>query len=207
MLPMNPEDEKVAIELSEWTAHRVATCFIAVDLAKTAAGEWIVIEVDDAQESGFVGVNPLPLWKNTVEAAQNRTWLSVEDAFLEGTVIMGGDPVPDMSVDEMKAVIQKISTTQELVDAYVQAHNKFWYIEDDLYDYEEDTDEYKEVKAVVDAWGDMMDSLSDRVMATAKEEGLLAERQPNAGTIKQLEEFMKKYGYRDGRGWWVEIER
>lgn len=96
---MLPEDEKMAIELCEWAAHRVATYFIAVDLAKTVTGEWIVIEVNNAQESGFVGINPLPLWKNTVEAAQNRNWLSVEDAFPEGTVIMGADPMPDMSVD------------------------------------------------------------------------------------------------------------
>lgn len=52
-----------------------------------------------------------------------------------------------------------------------------------------------------------MDLLDDRVMSMAKEEGLLAERQPDSGTIKQLEEFMKKCGYRDGRGWWVKIER
>lgn len=139
---MFPEDEKAAIELSEWVAHRVATCFVAVDLAKRAAGEWIVIEVNDAQESGFVGVNPLPLWKNTAEAAQSRNWLSVKDAFPEGTVIMGGDPMPDMSLDEMRDVIREISSTQELVDAYVQVHNKFWYIKDDIYDYEEDTDKY-----------------------------------------------------------------
>ena len=139
-------------------------------------------------------------------AVQNRTWLSVEDAFPEGAVIMAGDPMPDMSVEGMRTVIQEIHTTQELVDAYVQAHNKFWYIEDDLYDYEEGTDKYIEVKAVVDAWGDMMDSLCKRVMDVAKQEGLLAERQPDSGTIKQLEEFMKKYGYRDGCGWWVEIE-
>lgn len=182
---MSPEDEKVAIELSEWAAHRVATCFIAVDLAKTDDGEWIIIEVNDAQESGFVGINPLPLWKNTMEAAQNRKWLSV---------------------DEMRATIKGISSTQELVEAYVLVHNKFWYIEDDLYDYAEGTDEYIEIKAVVDAWRDMMDTLSEQVMVTAKEEGLLAERQHNSGTIKQLGEFMKKYGYRDGRGWWVEIE-
>ncbi len=38
----------------------------------------------------------------------------------------------------------------------------------------------------------------------AEQEGLLGERRPDAGTIRRLEAFMKKYGYRDGRGWWVE---
>lgn len=39
----------------------------------------------------------------------------------------------------MPLEIEEISNTQELVDSYVLVHNKFWYIEDDLYDYEEGT--------------------------------------------------------------------
>ena len=60
------------------------------------------------------------------------------------------------------------------------------------------------MRSVVDAWGDLMDTLDNRIMETAAEEGLLAERQPNSGTVKQLEAFMDKYGYRDGCGWWVQ---
>ena len=111
----------------------------------------------------------------------------------------------DRMCKELEAV--GLQDPEELVDAYVLVHNKFWYIEDDLYDYEEGTEDYIRVRDNVEAWGEMMDLLDDRVMSTAKEEGLLAERQPDSGTIKQFEEFMKKYGYRDGRGWWVKIER
>ena len=50
-----------------------------------------------------------------------------------------------------------------------------------------------------------MDCLEERVVACAIEEGLFAERQPDSGLVKQLEAFMEKYGYRDGRGWWVRI--
>lgn len=75
-------------------------------------------------------------------------------------------------------------------------------MEDDLYDYEEGTEEYIRVRRNVEAWGEIMDSLDARVMAVAREEGLLSERRLNAGTIKQLEKFMKKYGYRDSCGWW-----
>ena len=48
--------------------------------------------------------------------------------------------MPDKSVEQMQLDIASISSTQELVDVYVQVHNKFWYIEDDLYDYEEESD-------------------------------------------------------------------
>ena len=49
----------------------------------------------------------------------------------------------------------------------------------------------------------MMDELDSRIMKKAEEQGLLAPRQKNSGTVKQLEAFMDKYGYRDGCGWWV----
>ncbi len=68
---MNPEDYDTAISLAEWAAEKVGVPFIAVDLAKTAKGEWIVIEVNDAQESGFVGLNSLALWHKAIEAMQS----------------------------------------------------------------------------------------------------------------------------------------
>ena len=51
-----------------------------------------------------------------------------------------------------------------------------------------------------------MNELTDRIMETACQEGLLAEREPGAGFIQQLLAFMKKYGYTDGNGWWVKDE-
>ena len=76
----------------------------------------------------------------------------------------------------------------------------------DDYDYEEESEEYIRVKEIVEAWGEMMDLLDKKIMVAAKEDGLLAERQPNSGTVKQLESFMKKYGYKDGGGWWIKLE-
>ena len=45
---------------------QIAAPFITVDLAKTQTGEWIVIEVNYAQESGHVGVIPYTIWNNLV---------------------------------------------------------------------------------------------------------------------------------------------
>ena len=58
------------LKLTDWAAQKLGVIFPAIDVAKTAAGEWIIIEVNDAQESGFVGVNPLVLWNNTIDAMQ-----------------------------------------------------------------------------------------------------------------------------------------
>lgn len=201
---MSPEDEKVAVELSEWAAHKVATCFIAVDLAKTDNGEWIIIEVNDAQESGFVGVSPLPLWKNTIDAMQDRNWISVEDMFDEDTVIMGGDPTPDVSIEEMKIIASQVETEKELADAYSMASNKAWWVEDDIYDYEEGTPEHKEACRITDEWFAVAEVIRNKIFEILKTEGVEV---TNRGYIEILKPFMERNGYRDGKGWWVQIER
>ena len=105
----------------------------------------------------------------------------------------------------MWVIAKNSSTTQELVDAYARAHNKFWWLEDDEYDFEEGTEGHKKACVVTDAWQQVMDYLEERIIECAIEEGLFAERQPDSGIVEQLEAFMRKYGYRDGRGWWVKI--
>ena len=88
----------------------------------------------------------------------NQIYEPIEGAFPDGVVILAGDPLPDVSAEEMQQIISLITTTQELVNAYVNVHNKFWFIEDDLYDYDEGTDEYEKIRAVVDAWDNVMDA-------------------------------------------------
>jgi hypothetical protein len=41
--------------------------FLVIDIAQTAEGEWIVIECNDAQESGYGGVERLALWQEVFE--------------------------------------------------------------------------------------------------------------------------------------------
>ena len=54
------------LKQTNWAAGRLAVTFPAIDVAKTADGEWIIIEVNDAQESGFVGANPITLWNRII---------------------------------------------------------------------------------------------------------------------------------------------
>lgn len=75
---LREEEVEEVLKLTDWAANRLGVAFPAIDIAKTASGEWIIIEVNDAQESGFVGVNPFVLWENAIEAMQNRNWISVE---------------------------------------------------------------------------------------------------------------------------------
>lgn len=68
---MNPKHLESALELANWASTKMNSIFIAIDLAMTAEGKWIIIEVNDAQESGFVGAEPIKLWTNIIDAAQN----------------------------------------------------------------------------------------------------------------------------------------
>lgn len=201
-------DKKVSFydEEMQWiksVIKRLKSNFVTMDLARREDGGLIIMELGDGQVSGLQQIKPSDFYRSFNPDVLRLGDEPIEEAFPDGTVILAGDPLPDVSVEEMQQDISSITTTQELVDAYVNVHNKFWFIEDDLYDYDEGTDEYGKVQSVVDAWGDMMDELDRRIMETAAAEGLLAERQPDSGMVKQLEAFMDKYGYRNGCGWWV----
>lgn len=197
------ENEEVSLSETEirWIesiAKKVKSNFVTIDIARKDDGTLIIMELGDGQVSGLQQIDV----KEFYRSFELEEGISGEESFPAEAVILSADPMPDKTVEQMKLEIAEIANTQEVVDAYVQVHNKFWYMEDDLYDYEEGTEEYIRVRRNVEAWGEIMDSLDARVMAVAREEGLLSERRLNAGTIKQLEKFMKKYGYRDSCGWW-----
>lgn len=204
---MLPEDIAPALELADWAAERLMVSFPAIDLAKTASGEWIIIEVNDAQESGFVGLNPIPLWKNTIDAMQERNWIPAEELFPEGTVIMGSEPLAGVELQDMEQLAAEATSSEELVKIFAAVHNKFWFIEDDVYDYEEGSEEYLRVSAIVDAWGRLMDQIEERLIQKAKLEGFMDISEEHPHSIVALAPVMEHYGYRDGRGWWVPIEK
>ncbi len=194
------EDERLWIEEA---VKKVKSNFVTMDLARREDGSLIIMELGDGQVSGIQQIKPADFYKAFNPEVIRLGDVPGEEAFPDGTVILAGDPLPYMEVEEMRQMLSSITTTQELVDVYVKIHNKYWFIADDFYDCNENTEEHKSVQATVEAWGEIMEQVDKQIMDTAEKEGLLAERQSDSGTVKQLEGFMKKYGYRNGRGWWV----
>ena len=123
--------------------------------------------------------------------------------FSDDTVVLGGDPLPDLSLEDMKKIIANIKTTEDLVEAFVIACYKYAFKEDETYDYEEGTEEYEKACAESDAWRDIQDDLVKRCLQIAKSEGLMDESLSDYGWQSKLERFMNKYGYYDGSGWWI----
>ncbi len=182
-------------------AFQVKSNFVTMDIARKEDGSLIIMEFGDGQVSGIQQINPARFYF----AFEQGKSILVEKTFPNEVVILASEPMPNKSIDDMRREVEEISSAQELADAYANVHNKFWFIEDDLYDYDENTPEYKEVCEKVDSWGELMDSLTQRIIKAASDEGLLAEHLLDSGIVKQLEPFMSKYGYRIGSGWWVEI--
>lgn len=85
--PYECADAQVELEIAQQAATRLKVPFLLVDFAKTADGHWIVIECNDAQESGYVGISPVALWQQllariTANANQGCTSLQVRPSHL-----------------------------------------------------------------------------------------------------------------------------
>ena len=177
-----------------------------MDIARHENGKLIIREIGDGQVSDLQQIDAEKLYR---QFNPNCIWLDdiPAEVFLpDGAVIMGADPMPTKSIEEMRDEVDSLTLTKDMVDAYATVHNKFWFIEDDIYDYTEGTIEYQRVSEKIDAWGALMDYLEKRILTLAEEEGLISAEVSNTGIVKRLELFMGKYGYRDGAGWWIKIE-
>ena len=67
---------KEIITLGRKVAEALDVTFLVIDVAMKTDGEWILIECNDGQDSGFTGVNPFRLWNDTVSAIQQQASLS-----------------------------------------------------------------------------------------------------------------------------------
>ncbi|MFZ6873630.1 ATP-grasp domain-containing protein [Undibacterium sp. Di27W] len=61
--PYECHDKDIGLAIAAEAAAKLAVPFLVIDFAKTADGRWIIIECNDAQESGYVGIQPLQLWQ------------------------------------------------------------------------------------------------------------------------------------------------
>ncbi len=63
----SPAQKIEALTRVEKVCRLVNVPFLVIDFALTTSGEWIVIECNDAQESGYAGISPIALWQKIVE--------------------------------------------------------------------------------------------------------------------------------------------
>lgn len=117
----------------------------------------------------------------------------------ESIFVMGSDPVPDRNTEDIWNIYYQNCCEATLALAFALADNKFWWVEDDEYDYEEGSPEYKKACAITNEWGDLMDKLKDEIFSTLMQEGIAI---PEKGQNKALIAFMERNGYCNRNGWW-----
>ena len=114
--------------------------------------------------------------------------------------IMSQEPIPNMNASEVRAYFADKKTEKDLADTFAVASNKFWWVEDNEYDYEEGTPEHKKACAITDEWRELMDEYESRSFEILINEGVTI---PATAQITVLEPFMARFGYIDGNGWWI----
>jgi len=66
-------ERQSAIGVAHEAARRLDVTFLVVDVAQTAAGNWIVIECNDGQDSGYAGVAPMLMWRRVIDCIAGKT--------------------------------------------------------------------------------------------------------------------------------------
>ena len=61
--PYGCDDVSAGMAVAALAAQRLQVPFLVIDVAKTREGRWIVIECNDAQESGYAAIAPQLLWQ------------------------------------------------------------------------------------------------------------------------------------------------
>lgn len=65
--------EKLAgLKIAQEVVLRLDVPFLVVDIAQTKDDKWIVIECNDAQESGYNGVAPIAIWQKIIDIEKAR---------------------------------------------------------------------------------------------------------------------------------------
>jgi hypothetical protein len=97
--------------------------------------------------------------------------------------VMTKEPIPDMNAAEVRAYFADKHTEADLADAYALASNKFWWVEDNEYDYEVGSPEHKAACAITDEWKTLMVEYEKRIFEILTNEGVVI---PEVGRIKVL---------------------
>lgn len=114
--------------------------------------------------------------------------------------VLTSEPLPNISVHDIRDWLTHNNSIQNIVDAYVVTHEKYICVEDNVYDYETDTTKYANARLTADEWFLLMEELQKQIFDAMRSEGYTI---PEKGNYYAMIPFMKRFGYRSGNGWWI----
>ena len=117
----------------------------------------------------------MPFQKKRIRRSSNCTcahtktvgtrYFKINTFIIEFSIINTYNFALRLIIDSVKHRMSCIFTTQEFVDLFVKVSNKFWYIEDETYNFKIGTREYDMVKANTDEWYEV---LMNQIMRAAE---------------------------------------
>lgn len=63
------EDQREIKKIAGAVARCINVAFLVVDVAQSQSGEWLVVEINDWQDAGYAGVNPMLMWRAVLDHA------------------------------------------------------------------------------------------------------------------------------------------
>ena len=110
------------------------------------------------------------------------------------------EPLKGKTADEVRAYFSDKEGESYLAAALTLAHEKFVWLDDETYDYEEGTEEHIKARAVAHEWLTLMEEYEKRIYEILIKEGAC---KPGDHGIKVQEIFMNRNGYVNASGWWI----
>lgn len=114
---------------------------------------------------------------------------------------MAGEPYPEVSIEKVRGIVENESMEKEIADAYATAQLKYTWFDDCSYDFEEDTPEYIQACNDADAWDELSDLLTEKMLIILRDEGVPISEN---GQFEDIFPFMERNGYIFNNGWWTE---
>ncbi len=195
--------------LSEEDAHIGRLAVKEADRKQGIGAEIVRFIIAHCQSQGYTNI-----WLNSqlhaVGFYQNLGFCPQGDPFTEAGIehvkmeFHGTKPLEQFTSEELRQYYNDHQTMQALADVYAVASNQFWLTEDDRYDFEPGTAEYEKINSIVRVWERLVDECEEKIFEVLRQEKIEI---PKTNQITVLEPFMKKYGYRNGSGWWSKIKR
>ena len=123
---------------------------------------------------------------------------------LRRAFLMASDPLPDTSVDEVRARFADKNGEKDLADAYAMAENKLALTAYELNDHNVGSPERTAFGIIYDGWECLAGEYEERIFEIMKRENPLIS---DMGDRSALKPFMERYGYIDGGGLWIKTIR
>ena len=124
--------------------------------------------------------------------------------FPENAVVMGSEPLTDISVSDVRHWLNENDTELGLATALAKVNNKTGWLMHDLDELEEA--ELSKAKAAINEWWTLETELYEKIISILKAENTSGKANhtfTEKGLYYVVKPFMERNGYRDGAGWWV----